>query len=506
MAATGQLAPRVDDFVGALTPLLADLAHNAGVGSDNIRRDVLVDASALVAGLIAADGVVTDAELLAVITCFGELDDARMAAATPLETRRRMLLETGSARLEAPSPLFSLLRDADLRDAGRRSRTYYEHAMAVAHATVTLDGYTGRLELAAVEAYRSMLLRLLPADVTPATPTPVGPASKPDESAGAQATAPPTLGTVDNEHTPKKTLEELFAELDELIGLKPVKRELRRVADLITVERLRRERELPVAAQSRHLVFTGNPGTGKTTVARLVAQIYRALGVVARGHLVETDRAALVAGFIGQTAGRVTEVVDAAMDGVLLIDEAYALIRGDDRDFGREAVDTLVKLMEDRRERLVVIVAGYPQEMDDFINSNPGLRSRFPRVIHFPDYSTDELLAIFEMLAGRVHYELTEGARDRVREHFDAVGRATGFGNGRLARNLFEEACAEQASRVVQIDDVSRDDLVYLTSEDIPEHDTAEDTDEIADVAGVEMFGPMPFDVHERERGRPGRA
>jgi SpoVK/Ycf46/Vps4 family AAA+-type ATPase len=375
-----------------------------------------------------------------------------------------MLLETGTSRLRAPSQLFSLLRDADMRDDGRRSRTYYEHAMAVAHATVTLDGYTGRLELSAVEEYRSMLLRLLPVEATPSQPRTTTQAPEGDQQ---------SLGTLENLHTPQKSLDELFDELDELIGLDPVKREIRRVADMITVERLRRERDLPVAPQSRHLVFTGNPGTGKTTVARLVAQIYRALGVVKRGHLVETDRAALVAGYIGQTATRVTEVVDAATDGVLLIDEAYALIRGDNRDFGHEAVDTLVKLMEDRRERVVVIVAGYPVEMEEFINSNPGLRSRFPRVIHFPDYSTDELVAIFEMLAGKHHYELTEDGSEQLRAHLEAIGRGTGFGNGRLARNLFEEACAEQASRVVRIEDVSREDLVQLTAEDIPEYRSA---------------------------------
>jgi SpoVK/Ycf46/Vps4 family AAA+-type ATPase len=461
MASTGQLTKRVDDFVSALAPQLADLAVQAGLQVDNVRRDVLVDASALVAGFIAADGVVTDTELLAMITCFGELDDPRVAVATPMEQRRRMLLETGTERLRAPSALFSLLRDADLRDGGRRSRTYYEHAMAVAHAAVTLDRYTGRLELAAVEEYRSMLLRLLPAATTPVAPELVT-----QTRDGEQ----PTLGTLENLHVPQKSLDELLEELDQLIGLQPVKREIRRVADLITVERLRRERDLPVAPQSRHLVFTGNPGTGKTTVARLVAQIYRALAVVKRGHLVETDRAALVAGYIGQTATRVTEVVDAAIDGVLLVDEAYALVRGDSRDFGREAVDTLVKLMEDRRERLVVIVAGYPREMEEFINSNPGLRSRFPRVIHFPDYSTDELIAIFETLTAKHHYELTDDGRERLRAYFAAVGRGAGFGNGRLARNLFEEACAQQASRVVRLDDVSREDLIRLTAEDIPEY------------------------------------
>ncbi len=461
MTTSRRLLERVRRFEGAIVPLLDALARDAGLSID-ARHDVLVDASALVAGLVAADGVVTDAELLAMITCFGELDDPLVAAATPIERRRTMLLEQGSAGLRRPSALFSLLRDADLRDGAGRSRTYYEHAMAVAHATVEIDGYTGRLELAAVEELRGMLLRLLPADERR------GPAASDGPPTDADQPAPP-IGTVAEPGQQHRTTGELFAELDELVGLEPVKREIRRVADLLTVERLRRERDLPVAPQSRHLVFTGNPGTGKTTVARLVAQLYRALGVVERGHLVETDRAGLVAGFIGQTATRVTEVVDAATDGVLLIDEAYALIRGDDRDFGREAIDTLVKLMEDRRDRLVVIVAGYTAEMDAFIGSNPGLRSRFPRVIHFPDYSADELLRIFAMLAEAHHYELSDGAREQVRAHFATVPRGPGFGNGRLARNLFEEACAQQASRLVRIEDVSRDDLVRLVAEDIPD-------------------------------------
>lgn len=456
---TRQLNARVQEFVGAISPLLASLTAAAGLDIDDVGTDVLIDASNLVSGLIAADGVVTDVELLAMITCFGELDDPRVAAATSMERRRAMVLEAGADRLRTPSSLFSLLRDADLRDHGDRARTYYEHAMEVAHAAVTLDGYTGRLELAAVEELRGMLLRLLPGGTPPDAPTTGG---------SSAATPAPAIGTVQNPQTPRKTTEELFAELDALVGLAPVKREIRRVADLLAVERLRRERDLPIVAQSRHLVFTGNPGTGKTTVARLVAQLYRALGAVTRGHLVETDRSALVAGYIGQTATRVAEVVDAATDGVLLIDEAYALARGGERDFGREAIDTLVKLMEDRRERLVVIVAGYPDEMDEFIGSNPGLRSRFPRVIHFPDYSSQELLSIFEALAQRHHYELTADARDRVREHFEAAPRGPGFGNGRLARNLFEEACAQQASRVVRITAVTRDDLVRLTGDDIP--------------------------------------
>jgi Cdc6-like AAA superfamily ATPase len=214
---------------------------------------------------------------------------------------------------------------------------------------------------------------------------------------------------------------------------------------------LRRERGLPTTAGSRHLVFTGNPGTGKTTVARLVAQIYRTLGVVEKGHLVETDRSGLVAGFVGQTATKVRAVVDSALGGVLLIDEAYALVRGNEGDFGREAIDTLVKMVEDHRDDLVVILAGYPDEMAQLVAANPGLKSRFPTSIHFPDYTTDELVAIFTSMCHAAAYEPTEAALEVVRRRLDADPREQGFGNARTARNIFEAAVARHASRIVDL-------------------------------------------------------
>ena len=246
------------------------------------------------------------------------------------------------------------------------------------------------------------------------------PPAAPSPRGGRRRAAP-------TEDPPARPIDELLAELDALVGLAGVKHEVKLVTNLLRVQRIRAERGLPVLEQSRHLIFTGNPGTGKTTVARLLAQIYRTLGVVARGHLVETDRSGLVAGYVGQTAPLVLARFDEADQGVLLIDEAYSLVRGGERDFGREAIDAIVKLIEDRRDRIVVVMAGYPDEMEELIASNPGLRSRFPKVIHFPDYTTDELLQIMDTLGEKGGYRLDPGARARARTWLDSITPGQGL-------------------------------------------------------------------------------
>jgi SpoVK/Ycf46/Vps4 family AAA+-type ATPase len=246
-----------------------------------------------------------------------------------------------------------------------------------------------------------------------------------------------------------------------------VKTEVRRLTSLLRVQNLRAEHGLPVIETSRHMVFVGNPGTGKTTVARLLSQLYRSLDVVTKGHLVETDRADLVAGYVGQTATKTQAVLESALGGTLLIDEAYSLARGGDNDFGREAIDTLVKFMEDHRDDLAVVVAGYPNEMRQLIDTNPGLESRFARTLDFPDYTTDELVAIFELIAGKKEYSLSADAKVRLIEVIEAEPRGRGFGNARFTRNVFEQAVSMQAVRLADVAEPTRDQLVTLEADDI---------------------------------------
>jgi Holliday junction resolvasome RuvABC ATP-dependent DNA helicase subunit len=299
----------------------------------------------------------------------------------------------------------------------------------------------------------------IPETTVPAigTADPAAPAATAGAPASAVATAPAV------EAAPLPTLEELLASLDELVGLERVKSEGKRQAEVLRIAKLRREKGLKMPDITRHLVFVGNPGTGKTTVARLVAGIYRALGVLEKGHLVECDRSELVAGYVGQTAMKTAEVAVQAIGGVLFIDEAYALA-GD--EFGKEAIDTLVKEMEDHRDELVVIVAGYPAPMQEFIESNPGLASRFNTPLEYSDYADDELLAILEHMAEDGDFVITPEAAALVRSTLATTARGTGFGNARHIRNCFEEAIGRQAWRLRDVVDPTVDQLRDLQPAD----------------------------------------
>jgi SpoVK/Ycf46/Vps4 family AAA+-type ATPase len=276
-------------------------------------------------------------------------------------------------------------------------------------------------------------------------------------------------GNVQVKNEEPVSLEKLLEELNGLIGLTKVKEEIDNLINVLKVEKIRQEKGLGVPDKTLHLVFTGNPGTGKTTVARILSKIYKSLGVLSKGHLVESDRSGLVAGFVGQTAIKTSDICKSALDGVLFIDEAYALSEGGDNDFGKEAINTLLKFMEDNRKRIIIIVAGYTGNMQEFIAKNPGLKSRFNKYIHFDDYTPEELFKIFEKTSSNMKLILSEGVKAKIMEIFQKEydNRDEKFGNGRFARNLFEKTYMHQANRLVKITELTDEALCTITEEDL---------------------------------------
>lgn len=267
-----------------------------------------------------------------------------------------------------------------------------------------------------------------------------------------------------------ETVEKILEDLNQLVGLEQVKAEVTRLINLIRVQKLRKERGFKTISSSKHMVFSGNPGTGKTTVARMIGKIYQNLGVLSSGQLIEVDRSSLVSGYIGQTATKTQEVIDKAMGGILFIDEAYSLtVNKGENDFGQEAVDTLLKAMEDYREDFLVIVAGYPDPMEEFLSSNPGLKSRFNKFIHFEDYTSEEQLSILEDLCRQQEYHLSDEAAEYAKAYFEkrTANKPENFANARDVRNFMEKAIANHASRIVTIKDASDKVLTCIEKEDL---------------------------------------
>ena len=266
---------------------------------------------------------------------------------------------------------------------------------------------------------------------------------------------------------PKEKIEDLLAELDSYVGMDAIKTEVRSLINMVQVYKLRREHDLPTTDMSLHMVFSGNPGTGKTTVARIMSRIYHSLDILSKGQLVEVDRSGLVAGYVGQTALKTQKVIEKAMGGVLFIDEAYALNGKSENDFGQEAIDTILKAMEDHRDDLVVIVAGYTELMDRFIHSNPGLESRFNRFLMFEDYTPEQMVAIFKIQCKKGCYVLAQGTEELVRDFIAEESADDSFGNARGVRNLFEHILVAQNNRLAKMENVTRDDLMQILPDDV---------------------------------------
>ena len=459
------LTDAVSQFVETVTEVLIEAAQATGVDDSTMERNALVEAMNLCVAMIDADERHAEDELWTLIAAFAPYD-MFADGTTPQAIRDADLLKHKANFLNRRSEVFETLLAVDTRSGSALAKIYYDQAMNLVHVMASVDQYVANAELVAIVKIRNLMLEGLPAAKPQISTVDDRDPSRPMASTATKAAEEVLSEEVDLD-TPPEPLEDVLAELDELIGLDAVKEEVKLLSALLKVQALRAERGLAVVENTRHLIFSGNPGTGKTTVGRLLARIYKSLGALDKGHLVEVDRSGLVGRFVGHTGPKVAEVFESADGGILLIDEAYSLTRGGEKDFGREAIDAIVKQVEDRRETMAVILAGYPDEMKDLVASNPGFSSRFPKTIQFPDYADEELVKILVLIAGSDDYTLTDEASEAATEWFAATPRGHGFGNGRLARNLYEAAVSRHAMRLVDTDDPTDEDLATLQAVDI---------------------------------------